>query len=861
MTRLKQLMLSGNSLQGPIPSEINQLSSLEFLSLARNNFTGPLPFLNLTSLKTLTLTANRFTNLIPTEFGLLTSLTNLDLESNQLDSGLPTELGQLGSLQTLRLANNQLLGDISALSNLKSLIYLDISNNQFVGPIPTFLGSFVLLKTLKMNQNQFVGTIPAQLSQATAITTFALANNRLSGTLPFSLFRRNQGQAPFAMVDLHSNFLSGVIPPFTNVLNFDGSDNFFRGAFPSTLGFLPKWIKDFNQTCCCGQDCYPCSVNVCPEAIGGGTVIIGGQLNTSTVVVSNSTIVINSNVSTGTVVVNNNLTLVNSTLNVSGVISVNKDKVLVVSNSEVNATNVIVSPDGGFVVSNSSTNISVLVANGKVTINDSPAIQVGCFYTGADSSLVIDVGLELERIIIANGTLDVALIQSNIGCISGSFNSVELRSKKCVTFQLVESVHSISAVLTACAPPTYIIGIVIGSVAGALLLLIVLLLTYWKNSKAMISSLPAPLRWQWDQYYLNPVVWKSKGSGHTKVFYKELKKDTAEWARMLHLKDHSLNGKDIAIESAFAVFNPRLIQNFVNAREIKRARFESAPGLFLKQTWNKEKGPEEETRNLIKHKVSVAIANSNQTDLTKFQHTGKLEDLSGFSLSALLESKTAAPTKQWVYDRYLERIDRCEWNENESVPILATAHGTDSETGWKIAETGFANLNLLDSGYYGRGIYFTSFALYCYPYFATKRNPVLVISYVVPGNVYPVNEHHQSFNSKMGSAIESGYDSHYVTTTSSGAVPDSMNLPEEDLFDEVVIASEGAVTPVYILEVQSSSFDRLSKSFTKSFTNSKVSLDTRSTVETDFKRDTKHKLTLDDEAVILVDFSEVSEKP
>jgi hypothetical protein len=35
----------------------------------------------------------------------------------------------------------------------------------------------------------------------------------------------------------------------------------------------------------------------------------------------------------------------------------------------------------------------------------------------------------------------------------------------------------------------------------------------------------------------------------------------------------------------------------------------------------------------------------------------------------------------------------------------------------KICGTGFANLSSLDDGFYGKGIYFTTYALYALPYF------------------------------------------------------------------------------------------------------------------------------------------------
>jgi len=72
------------------------------------------------------------------------------------------------------------------------------------------------------------------------------------------------------------------------------------------------------------------------------------------------------------------------------------------------------------------------------------------------------------------------------------------------------------------------------------------------------------------------------------------------------------------------------------------------------------------------------------------------------------------------------------------------------------------SLSNLDAGYYGKGIYFTTFIFYASPYFAQQESPAVLISFVVMGNTYPVVEHHKSKNSLLGAPLQSGYNSHYV---------------------------------------------------------------------------------------------------
>ena len=77
-------------LEGQLPPEIGDLTSLRYLTLNRNRFTGP----------------------IPAELGRLSNLEKLDLESSGLTGEIPAELGRLPNLRAVFLRGNKLTGCI-----------------------------------------------------------------------------------------------------------------------------------------------------------------------------------------------------------------------------------------------------------------------------------------------------------------------------------------------------------------------------------------------------------------------------------------------------------------------------------------------------------------------------------------------------------------------------------------------------------------------------------------------------------------------------------------------------------------------------------------------------------------------------
>ena len=102
---LIELDLSNNNFHGNLPPFPAIAGPLSFLSIARNNLTGPLNaiLLNLPvqSLRVLDVSGNSgISGTIPTGLGLFRSLTFLRLDSMALTGTIPTEIGNLVSLRS-----------------------------------------------------------------------------------------------------------------------------------------------------------------------------------------------------------------------------------------------------------------------------------------------------------------------------------------------------------------------------------------------------------------------------------------------------------------------------------------------------------------------------------------------------------------------------------------------------------------------------------------------------------------------------------------------------------------------------------------------------------------------------------------
>jgi Leucine-rich repeat (LRR) protein len=182
--RVVSLGLINNNLKGSLPSEIDQLTELQYLALSSNNIGGQLPetIFNLTQLKELKLASNNFYGSISENLGNLVNLTNFSLSNCNITGSIPSTIGNLTELTILSLTSNEISGELPPeVTNLTKLEFLSLELNHISGPLPEDIGNMSSLKSLRLFSNDFSGTVPASLGDLENLFILYLQNNNLSG--------------------------------------------------------------------------------------------------------------------------------------------------------------------------------------------------------------------------------------------------------------------------------------------------------------------------------------------------------------------------------------------------------------------------------------------------------------------------------------------------------------------------------------------------------------------------------------------------------------------------------------------------------------------------------------------------------
>ncbi|KAL2641990.1 hypothetical protein R1flu_009577 [Riccia fluitans] len=224
LKNLKVLSIANNFLSGGLVLDFGDYAncSLQFLSIAGNNFSGIFPgsIQLCQELKVLDVSRNGLSGRLPLSASNAPQLIVLQASSNKFEGEIPSWVWQLEQLQILDLSDNNFHGGMPlrfdgllALKGVTTFLTLYIGNG-LSGIIPPGLGNLTRLKSLNVSRNELTGVIPATLGQMKALETLDLSNNYLIGSIPQGLLSLDS----LGVLNLSRNNLSGLIPSGSSIV-------------------------------------------------------------------------------------------------------------------------------------------------------------------------------------------------------------------------------------------------------------------------------------------------------------------------------------------------------------------------------------------------------------------------------------------------------------------------------------------------------------------------------------------------------------------------------------------------------------------------------------------------------------------
>ncbi|XP_061355594.1 uncharacterized protein At4g06744-like [Gastrolobium bilobum] len=177
---------NSNNFKGTISPQITKLPYLYEVDVSNNQLSGPFPMavLGMSTLTFLDIRFNFFTGAVPPQI-FTQNLEVLFINNNIFTQSLPDNLGTT------------------------HILLLTLANNKFMGPIPRSLPKALstLTEVLLVN-NQLTGCLPYEIGYLEKATVFDVGNNQLTGPLPFSLSCLEKVE----LLNLAGNLLYGMVP-------------------------------------------------------------------------------------------------------------------------------------------------------------------------------------------------------------------------------------------------------------------------------------------------------------------------------------------------------------------------------------------------------------------------------------------------------------------------------------------------------------------------------------------------------------------------------------------------------------------------------------------------------------------------
>ncbi|CAM8891930.1 unnamed protein product [Rhodiola kirilowii] len=212
-TYLEVLNLGHNQLHDMFPCWINNLDQLSVLVLRSNSLYGSIQCLNhnfnLSSLQIMDIASNNFVGNLPSQ-GLLSWEAMMVEKRSTYQTGGPQYL-QLHINQgiftvTVSVTVKGLKLDSIKISTIYTLV--DFSDNKFEGEIPHEFGKLKLLYALNLSHNYLSGQIPPSFGNLSGVESLDMSKNELSGKIPEQL----ASLSSLSYLNLSFNHLEGKIP-------------------------------------------------------------------------------------------------------------------------------------------------------------------------------------------------------------------------------------------------------------------------------------------------------------------------------------------------------------------------------------------------------------------------------------------------------------------------------------------------------------------------------------------------------------------------------------------------------------------------------------------------------------------------
>ncbi|KAL3531066.1 hypothetical protein ACH5RR_010388 [Cinchona calisaya] len=218
MSQLSQVWLHVNKFSGPIP-DLSECKALFDLQLRDNQLTGVIPpsLTSLPKLSNVSLANNDFQGPVPSfprgvQFNLGDTNSFCNTSPGPCDPQVTILLQVAGALNYPSNLASSWKGN-NACQNWQfiscdtgSVSVINFPKQNFVGTISTAIANLTTLRSLIMNDNSLTGPIPDSLTSLTKLKTLDVSNNNLSGKIP--------AFAPSVTVKTSGNpFIGIVLPP------------------------------------------------------------------------------------------------------------------------------------------------------------------------------------------------------------------------------------------------------------------------------------------------------------------------------------------------------------------------------------------------------------------------------------------------------------------------------------------------------------------------------------------------------------------------------------------------------------------------------------------------------------------------